>query len=730
MTRALLFNLVNDQNNQEFSILNERMVLLLPAAVYAICAGCSPLTNCFKWPYMSHFHSDVIETGDDRVKLDEHVHKRQLEHFECFVEVLAKIDLNSSFKISASPRKQSVRLPRELRDPLLQEMETYIFGALLSKDTERRPLSEVLFTCALLSNFIYVSLSTRKMEDISSFLSKVGQHLLELLDHAVNIVQENQRDLQSLGCLGSDSDFSEKCFPLSSFKSFVCSPIFVKWREQDVLDAALYDAVLQSMEKLLRALVKLYALYSDCVGNLQSELILSELSVSDTPQVSCPLNNNKSRILDVELDINEDTKNVDILTVSGEIAPGISCSAVKWKLDMILLISSFSSVLHVVTWDILFELLEKECDQEVCEEILYKLCQHPYWSSSAKITDLVNSMDDLIKVHVSLKLNCVDILTAIHGLLGTLLSLNTAGRDNHAGPSLRERESEQLESDGAQYVFDSRYPPDVSSFWSTPEVHCLGLVFCEGDLEDFECLIHLRQLVNKVAEFDLLDWFGRVKLIDCICDFVLLNPQISQTMIERLLLMLQDPDYQVRFFLARRIGVLFQTWDGHEELFQDICSNFGVVLVVSLKEKLVTAREALAAGPQPRPKMETIVITLMHLALHSEKIELQAVFMICVISAIDPCQRELVNVVLDNLSQQLAYTSKWKYLEELLASILFCWVACGVSLVALVEIRQLFLSDAEPSFFMQYCCHWLLPALVLHGDNSNMNWVAKVGEDS
>lgn len=41
-------------------------------------------------------------------------------------------------------------------------------------------------------------------------------------------------------------------------------------------------------------------------------------------------------------------------------------------------------------------------------------------------------------------------------------------------------------------------------------------------------------------------------------------------MIERLLVLLRDPDYRVRFSLARQIGVLFQTWDGHVELFQDI----------------------------------------------------------------------------------------------------------------------------------------------------------------
>ncbi|KAM3751704.1 hypothetical protein ACB098_04G130100 [Castanea mollissima] len=325
----------------------------------------------------------------------------------------------------------------------------------------------------------------------------------------------------------------------------------------------------------------------------------------------------------------------------------------------------------------------KESDQKVCEKILYNLFQHPYWSSSAKITDLVNLFNDMIEMQVSLKLNCVNILAAMHGLLASLLSVVTVRKDKCAGPSLGEKDSKQR-------------------------------------------LTHLGDLMNKVADLDLLDWFGRVKLIDCTCDFILLCPQIGQAMIEGLLMLLRDPDYRVRFFLARRIGVLFQTWDGHKELFQDICSNFGVTLVVSSKEKLVTAREVLAAGPQPQPTLETVIITLMHIAFYSEKVELEAVFMMCAVAAMDPCQRELVNAVLHNLSRQLKYTSMLKYLEELMGSILFCWVACGVSLVALVEIRQLFVLDAEPSYFIRYCCHWLLPALVLHGDSSNLSWVAKV----
>jgi len=51
--------------------------------------------------------------------------------------------------------------------------------------------------------------------------------------------------------------------------------------------------------------------------------------------------------------------------------------------------------------------------------------------------------------------------------------------------------------------------------------------------------------------------------------------------------------------------------------------NFGVQLVVYSKGKVIHAKEVLGAGPQPQPIMETVVITLMHLALHSEKIELE-----------------------------------------------------------------------------------------------------------
>lgn len=56
--------------------------------------------------------------------------------------------------------------------------------------------------------------------------------------------------------------------------------------------------------------------------------------------------------------------------------------------------------------------------------------------------------------------------------------------------------------------------------------------------------MHLGDLVNKVAECDL-DWFCRAKLIDCICNFILLSPQIGQVIISQLQITRRNIGYQV-----------------------------------------------------------------------------------------------------------------------------------------------------------------------------------------
>jgi ataxia telangiectasia mutated family protein len=221
--------------------------------------------------------------------------------------------------------------------------------------------------------YAYRLIFVRKSEEVSPFLSEMGNCLLELLDCALSVIQGNHNDFGSLGCLGSDSFFGGTNSLAASLRSFICCPIFMKWRDQNDLDVFLYGSVVQSVEKLLKALAKLYKEYSERAKNFHSEMILQDLSSSDiSVQNSFPSDSNKSRIMDLDLDVNEDSRDVDILTVGGKIATGISFSSEKWKLGMISVISRFFSVLHAVTWDTLFELMGKESDRKVCSTHAYK----------------------------------------------------------------------------------------------------------------------------------------------------------------------------------------------------------------------------------------------------------------------------------------------------------------------------------------------------------------------
>lgn len=60
-------------------------------------------------------------------------------------------------------------------------------------------------------------------------------------------------------------------------------------------------------------------------------------------------------------------------------------------------------------------------------------------------------------------------------------------------------------------------------------------------------------------------------------------------------------------------------------------SNFGPKLIMFSKEKVVTEKEIRRDDYSSHPIMETIVITLMHAAFHSEKVESEvlAVLKLC-----------------------------------------------------------------------------------------------------
>jgi len=122
-------------------------------------------------------------------------------------------------------------------------------------------------------------------------------------------------------------------------------------------------------------------------------------------------------------------------------------------------------------------------------------------------------LDGMLSTQVKMKRNCLNIVTALHVLLHTLSSSrrDSSGVEKNCGLSLKEAESFQVLSLLFKVII-----------WFFPGICFIN---CSGNVQVF---VQLGAMVNKVSEFGLLGWFGRVKLINCICDLVLLNPQTGQ----------------------------------------------------------------------------------------------------------------------------------------------------------------------------------------------------------
>lgn len=201
-------------------------------------------------------------------------------------------------------------------------------------------------------------------EETSPFFSKLGESMLELLDHAISVIDKTFNDIIS-GCLGTNSFFNNTQLTVASFRSFIRSPLLSKWQEKDDTLGGLYPRIVQSAERFLKSLAKLYEGCSECRKNLHAKLTFPALSETLSVHDPVPPNSSKSLILDMELDMNSGSSDVDSLTVDSDQTSAVSISSVNQKLDLLLIMSSFFSILPSVTWEILFNLKEKESNPKV-----------------------------------------------------------------------------------------------------------------------------------------------------------------------------------------------------------------------------------------------------------------------------------------------------------------------------------------------------------------------------
>ncbi|XP_075512295.1 uncharacterized protein LOC142547741 isoform X7 [Primulina tabacum] len=137
---------------------------------------------------------------------------------------------------------------------------------------------------------------------------------------------------------------------------------------------------------------KLYEGCSECRRNSQAKPDFPNLSDAHSIHDPLPLNSREKLILDVEMDMNGGSIDVDRLGIDGSQTTGSSVSLVNQKLNFLSIISSFFPILSLLTWEIMFNLREKENDHKYLKNFLCILSRHPHWSSCRHILDLSNGV--------------------------------------------------------------------------------------------------------------------------------------------------------------------------------------------------------------------------------------------------------------------------------------------------------------------------------------------------
>ncbi|XP_078174265.1 serine/Threonine-kinase ATM-like protein isoform X2 [Carex rostrata] len=600
------------------------------------------------------------------------------DDYEFSVESLAELNPVISQKVEADKNIQT-HLPMLIKEPLVVELMKYLEVSLASNaDFKKTNSSALVYSCSLLCNIIYCALVIRLPNETSHIMTIISDHIYQVLNHLASEINYKAIEIQSKGFVNTST--LDSCGPnLTSLKSLVSSPLFILLKKNSSTDLEHFDGVNQSLDALLMAFAKLFEAISENTPD-------SGLDFQNVPPTSLnsdevvPFPEPSTVIHDMELDANSGSGDIDASKTSNLV---VACSPLTYQMELVSIITTFFSILPIRAWEILYNCIGDEPNDKVHHSILHNLCKHIH-DPTQNLSVLVKIINKTLEESANKKLLCLDCIDAMDVLLGRLLSLQSVRENNKEIQSLLK-----------------------------------GL--------STENLSNLSEILDKIAETEIPDWSYRGKLIGCISSFISLDPDSGQAMIERLLAMLHDPDYRVRLIMARKVGFLFQTWDGHNELFHDISSNFGVEMVRFSNEKIIKAKEVIVAGSQPQTYIETALITLGHLALFSEDVEVECVFMMCAAASIEPIQRDLTYTLVDNVSKQLSYPSRRKYMEQLIGSVLFRWVACDVSLVSLVEVQNLFgFEGSNPRGFIEFCNPSLLPFLVLKGDATSLNWISKV----
>ncbi|PKU80885.1 Serine/threonine-protein kinase ATM [Dendrobium catenatum] len=318
------------------------------------------------------------------------------EVLDCSIETLSMLHKHNTVQVLVKSYP-SIRIPRQIREPLLHEMEEYISGLMGSnKDFEKTVLGNLINICSLLCNFIHCSIFSRLKDEKGLYYNKLLNYTVKLIDHIAYLIDENFHEVQrggsvSVGCMfdGSRSTFM-------SLQSFISGPLFRLFKDEKHIDTELLQ-VIQSAEKILAVLGRSFTVFSNATVSLCSGLDAQALQLPGFQESNSAFDGT-ARIMDVDLDAENCSRDADSFNSPTSNSSTMFYNPMQRKLTLVSVISSFSSVSPKLAWETLFELLGKEDDAKV------------------------NSLHDNLEKNSCSKLSCESILTCIRMLLGTLQS--------------------------------------------------------------------------------------------------------------------------------------------------------------------------------------------------------------------------------------------------------------------------------------------------------------------
>lgn len=184
-----------------------------------------------------------------------------------------------------------------------------------------------------------------------------------ILDHILLVVEDRCNELRCCNSVNIGFVLDSAGSTVSSLCSLLSSPLFKLLGGNDGSVCHLLVRVTHAIDKLLVAFGKLFNALSNVSSNMP-EADFDHLSIPSMDSSQCLISDDRARIVDMELDADVSSKDVDLVALRRN-KNSFSSTPLQRKLELVTVISDFYAALPSRTWEILSEMMGKENDSKV-----------------------------------------------------------------------------------------------------------------------------------------------------------------------------------------------------------------------------------------------------------------------------------------------------------------------------------------------------------------------------